>query len=171
MAGLPFLRVINGLITEVLGIQTSAGAGDAGKIPALDSTGRLDLTMMPVGVGAETVDVVASEAVAAGDLVNIYNAAGTPKIRKADASTTGKEAHGFVLAAVSLGGTAKVYLDGPNTQLTGLTAGRYWLSDTVPGGIVATAPTGAGKTSQLVGVANAATSLSFTAHQPIILAA
>ena len=49
------------------------------------------------GGGADTGTVTTSEALAAGDLVNIWNSSGA-KARKADATTAGKEAHGFVLA-------------------------------------------------------------------------
>src|SRR5436190_2350036 len=111
MAGLSFLRLVSGRITEILGIQTSAGAGDAGKIPALDSTGRFDTSMMPVGVVADTATVTTSEALAAGDWVNIHNSSGA-KVRKADATVQGKEADGFVLAAASSAASALVYFEG-----------------------------------------------------------
>lgn len=170
MAGDKFLYNNAGAITEKVSNQASAGAGDAGKIVALDSTGRIDSTMMPVGIGADTVSLVASEALSAGNFVNIYNNAGTPNCRKADASTTGKTAHGFVLAAVSNGASGTVYLAGQNTQLSALTAGDVYLSDTTPGGVVATAPSGSGKTVQKVGVAISATAVDFTRGTPIVLA-
>lgn len=50
---------------------SSAGAGDAGKVVALDGSGRIDNTMMPVGIGADTATITASEALSAGDFVNI----------------------------------------------------------------------------------------------------
>lgn len=170
MAGDKFLYNNAGTITEKVSNQASAGAGDAGKIVALDSTGRIDNTMMPVGIGADTVSLVASEALSAGNFVNIYNNAGTPNCRKADASTTGKQAHGFVLAAVSNGASGTVYLAGQNTQLSSLTAGDVFLSDTTPGGVVATAPTGTGKTVQKVGVAISATAVDFRPTSAIVLA-
>lgn len=172
MAGNPFLSLISGVITVVRGVQSSAGAGDAGKIPALDATGRLDSSMMPVGVAAETTAAVASEALSAGNAVNLWNDAGTLKARKADASTTGKEANGFVLATVSLGDTATVY--GPsqaNTQVTGLTVGaKLWLDPATPGGVTDTPPSTAGQTSQYVGKATAATAYVFDPADPITLA-
>lgn len=175
--------------------NTSAGAGDAGKIPALnasgilddtiinasvtsaagkivklDGSGRLDATVMPVGVGADTASIVASEALAAGDLVNIWNNAGTANVRKADASVSGKEAHGFVLAAVSALASATVYFEGTNTQCTGLTPGPQFLSGATAGKTVATAPTGTGKVVQRVGFAISATALNFDGSDPIVLA-
>ena len=56
------------------GKAASAGASDAGKLVALDAAGRINTTMMPTGIGADTAIIVASEALSAGDLVNIYRA-------------------------------------------------------------------------------------------------
>lgn len=172
MAAKP-LYIVNGLPTEVESPVTSAGAGDAGKIPALDGTGRFDNSFLPVGIGADTVVVTASEALAAGDFVNIYNNAGTPNCRKADASaaSAGKMAHGFVLAAVSSSASATVYLEGTNTQRTGLTPGTtYVLSNASPGGVLAlaSAPTTAGHILQVLGVATSATAISFEADTPLV---
>lgn len=159
-----------GALTEVEATATSAGAGDAGKIPALDGTGKFDTSLMPTGIGADTATIQASEALAAGDLVNIHNVTGAFRVRKADASTSGKEAHGFVLAVVSSGANATVYFEGSNTQVTGLTPGTKFLSDSTPGGTTATAPVGAGKVVQKVGYAASATVLNFQSLEPIVLA-
>ena len=142
---------------------SSAGAGDAGKLPQLDAAGRLDVTTLPVGVGADVNVVLASEALAAGDLVNIWNDAGTAKVRKADGSTTGKYAMGYVKAAVSSGASATVYADGTNDGLTGITPGPLWLSATVPGGVTSTPPSGGGQTVQLVGWGVSSTAYDFQA--------
>jgi hypothetical protein len=42
-----YLANNSGTITEVAANQTSAGAGDADKLVALNSAGVLDVTMMP----------------------------------------------------------------------------------------------------------------------------
>jgi len=146
---------------------TSAGAGDSGKLAALDATGKLDTSFMPTGIGADTSVVTASEALAAGDLVNVYDATGA-KCRKADASTAGKEAHGFVLAVVENGAPATVYFEGGNTQVTGLTPGKQYLS-TTPGLCAATAPSASGNVVQRVGIATSATVLNFQYLDPIVL--
>jgi hypothetical protein len=164
-----YLNVISGVMTQVEAKASSAGAGDAGKIPALDSSGRLDSSMMPVGIAADTASILASENLAAGDLVNVYNNSGTANIRKADASTTGKFAHGFVLAAVTSGNNGTVYFEGTNTQVTSLTPGRQYLS-TTPGLATSTAPSSSGNVVQVVGVANAAAALNFEAGEPVVLA-
>lgn len=152
-------------------VDTSAGAADTGKIAKLDGSGKLSSTMMPTGVGADTVSVVSSENLAAGDLVNIYNNGGTGNCRKADASVAGKEAHGFVLAATTSPAAAIVYFEGTNTQMTGLTPGRQYLSATVAGKTAGTAPTGASQVVQLVGFATSTTSMNFQSGTPVVLAA
>jgi len=150
--------------------NTSAGVGDAGKIPQLDAAGRLDQTMMPTGIGADTATILTSEVLVAGDLVNIYNNASVANVRKADASVSGKEAHGFVLAGFGAAVSATIYFEGQNAQLTGMTPGIQFLSSTVPGKTVATAPTGTGKVVQRVGLATSATSMNFEGSDPIVLA-
>lgn len=162
MAGDKYLINSGGQLTENRAIQTTAGGADAGKIIAANSSGVLDTTFLPPGTGPDTQVIQASEALSAGDLVNVHDGgSGVFRVRKADASTTGKQADGFVLAAVSSGANATVYLESTNNQVTGLTPGERWLSDTTPGGTTATAPTGAGKISQKVGIATSATTLNF----------
>jgi hypothetical protein len=162
MAGDKYLYDNAGQITEKAAIQSSAGAGDAGKIPAVDSTGRLDSSFMPVGTAPEVISVVASEALSAGNFVNIWNNAGTLNVRKADATAVGKEANGFVLAAVSSSATATVFsASNMNTQLTGLTVGAVYYLDTTAGGVTTTAPSATGNLVQRLGRANSTTALVF----------
>jgi hypothetical protein len=147
----------------------SSGSGSSGKLAALDSSGRLDSTVLPVGVGADTATITTSEALSAGDLVNIWSNIGTANARKADATTAGKEAHGFVLAAFASGASATVYFEGTNTQCSGLTPGRQFLLTTA-GKCGATAPSSSGNVVQIVGFATSATSLNFQSNSPITLA-
>lgn len=147
---------------------SSAGAGDAGKIAQLDAAGRLDVTMMPVGMGDDTASITTSEALSAGDFVNIWNSTGA-KARKADATVSGKEAHGFVLAAASSGAQATVYFEGTNTAVTGATPGPVFLATTA-GQATATAPSGSGNVIQRIGFAISATSINFQSNDPIVLA-
>lgn len=162
-----YIRNNAGTLTEREAITTSAGAGDAGKIPGLDASGRFDSSFMPTGIGADTASIQASETLAAGDLVNIHNVSGA-RIRKADASAAGKEAHGFVLAAVTTGQNGTVYFEGNDSQVSALTPGPQFLS-TTPGLATATAPSGAGNVVQRVGFATAATNLNFQSQPPIVL--
>lgn len=168
MAGDKYIIQSSGTLTEKQSPQTSAGAGDAGKLPALDASGRLDVTMMPTGIGADTATITASEALAAGDLVNVWNSTGA-KVRKADATTQGKEAHGFVIASVISTGSATVYFEGTNASVTGLTPGVQYLSTTA-GTASSTPPSGSGNVVQRVGFATAAAALNFDAGTPIVLA-
>ena len=159
---------MNGVLTEIFGVQTSAGAGNAGDLVSLDNSGRIDNSMMPVGIGADTATITASETLAAGDWVNVWNNSGA-KVRKADATTAGKEAHGFVLAAVTSGNPATVYFEGTNTQVTGQTPGPVYLQTTAGTG-GPTAPSASGNLVQQVGVALSATSVNFERGTPVVLA-
>ena len=124
---------------------------------------------MPVGIGADTKVMIASEALAAGDFINVWSDASAFKVRKADATTSGKRAHGFVLSAVASGANATVYFEGENTAVTGMTPGDVFLGTTAGRGQAA-APTGSGQTVQRIGVATSATSVNFEPSQPITLA-
>jgi hypothetical protein len=170
MAAKKFLRLVAGTFSEVVGIVTSLGAANDGDIPALDSTGRLDASVMPVGLGAETVVIAATENLAAGDWINIYDSTGA-KCRKADAATN-KPAVGFVLNNVTSGANATIYLEGTNTAATGKTPGaRQYLSATTPGLTQETQATGAGVISQCVGWATGATTVTSQVEAPVTLIA
>jgi hypothetical protein len=147
---------------------TSAGAGSSGQLTALDASGRLDTTVMPVGIGAPTLVVVTSEALAAGAFVNLWTSTGT-KARNADATTSGKKAVGFVLAAYASGASATVYFAGANTAVSGQTVGDAYLQTTA-GQAGPTAPAGSGNLVQNIGVAVSATSIEFTMGTPVVLA-
>lgn len=165
-----YLRQNSGVLTEVEGTVTSAGASDAGKIPALDAAGKLDDTLMPVGIGTETDEITATEALSAGNFVNIYDSTGA-KCRKADATTAGKEANGFVLDAVAQDALATVYrISQTNNQLTGLTPGKKQYLATTAGGRTETPPSSSGNVVQLLGIAKSATEMIFAPNDPIVLA-
>lgn len=169
MAAKKFLRLVNGVLNEVFGVQTSAGAGNAGDLVSLDDSGRIDNSMMPVGIGADTATITASEGLAAGDWINVWNDGGAAKVRKADATAAGKEAHGFVLSAVTSGNPATVYFEGTNTQVTGQTPGPVYLQTTAGAG-AATVPSASGNVVQQVGVAVSATAVNFERNAPVVLA-
>lgn len=150
------------------GVVTSAGAASAGRPLLLDSSGRIDSSSMPVGLAADTLSVVTSEAISAGDYVNVYNNSGTLTARKADCSN-GREAHGFALVGAASAANVAVYFEGSNTQVSGKTPGaRQYLS--TAGATTATAPTTAGNILQYIGIATSATSINFEGDRPITLA-
>lgn len=217
-----FLKQVSGVLTEESTIATSAGAGDAAKVPQLNGSGVLDLTItngkntsagvgdagklaalnasgilddtitnasatsaanklvkmdgtgriamgvLPVGVGADTKDIQASENLAAGDFVNVHNSGGA-RVRKADAATN-KPAKGFVLAAVTSGNMAAVYFEGTNNQVSGKTPGAVQFLSATPGTSTETAPTTATHLVQDLGVAVSATEINFEPQRPITLA-
>lgn len=165
-----YIKYVSGELTEINTVNSSSGAADADKIPALGADGKLSLTMMPSGIGNDVKTILASEALTAGNKINLWNDGGTLKMRKADAAT-GKRVDGFVLEAVSSGANGVCYFTGINNQLSGLTIGAtYWLSDTTPGAITNTAIVPAdGKISQKVGVALSATELLYDRGDVIYL--
>ena len=168
MAAKKFLRLVNGVLTEIFGVQTSAGAGNAGDLVSLDDSGRIDNSMMPVGIGADTATITASETLAAGNWVNVWDNSGA-KVRKADATTVGKEVHGFVLSAVTSGNPATVYFEGTNTQVTGQTPGPVYLQTTAGTG-GATIPSASGNVVQRIGTAVSATAVNFEGGPAVTLA-
>ena len=155
-------------LSIVNGKASSAGAPDAGKLVALDASGRIDNTQMPTGLGADTALITTSEALAAGDYVNVWSSTGA-KVRKADATVAGKEAHGFVIAAFGAGVAATVYFESTNTGVTGQTPGNVFLSTTAGLGATA-APTGSGNVVQRIGFAVSATAVNFQSQVPFTLA-
>ena len=158
-----FLARVSGKTKQLFGLAVSAGAADAGKIVATGSDGRLDTSLMPTGIGANTIICLASEAIGAGKFVNFHGNAGAMNVRLADNSNA-RQADGYLKDAVAIAGQATVYpLDTTNTALTGLAPGaRYWLG--TAGGVIAVPLDSAdtannGKICQELGVAKSATEL------------
>jgi hypothetical protein len=164
-----YIRNNAGVLTEKQATVESLGSGSAGEIPALDATGRLDQTLMPVGIGPDVAKIEADGNIAAGDFINVFNDDGTAKVRKADASTAGKQAHGYVLDSASNGTMATVFFEGHNTAITGATPGTVFLGTTA-GSFQATAPSGAGQIVQRLGVAIASDDINFERTLHFVLA-
>ncbi len=153
-----FLNLESGKKKLDQAINASTGASDASKIVRTDGTGRLDSSLLPVGIGADTLSIEASETLAAGDFVNIFDDSGTAKVRKADA-TNSRDSNGFVLSGVTSGNNIDVYFEGTNTQLSGMTIGaRQYLGAT--GSVTETPNTTSGQISQYLGKASSATQLN-----------
>jgi hypothetical protein len=156
-----FLTLINGIRTYVTAIATSAGVGDANKIVATGSDGKLDPTLFPTGIGTDSEVILASEAILPGEFVNVYDAAGTRKVRKADASN-GRVASGFSLTNIALNASGTIYFGGANNQRTGLTIdSTYFLSATTPGAVTTTPPSASGQIIQELGRSVATTTIEF----------
>lgn len=118
-----YMHLSGGKKVQTEATVVSTGVSEAGDIPALDATGKIDPSLLPTGAGPDTKAVVVSDAsgLTAGDYVNIFDSTG-PKARLAD-NSNGRPAHGFVLSAFADAATALIYFEGPNTALTGLTVG------------------------------------------------
>lgn len=163
------IQLLSGKLTQVEATVLSTGVGEAGDIVALDSTGKLDVSVLPPGIGPNVAVILASENIGAGKYINIYDNAGTANVRLADNSNM-REAHGFLLDAVTTGNNATVYFEGTNNDLSGLTPGsRQFLS--TAGGVTATPPTFAGGAtiSQLVGTAISATEIDTDIDDIVVL--
>ena len=164
MATNKYLALVSGKVKEVFASLT----GTANAIPAGDSTGRLDPSWLPVGVGQELIIVPSSENLTAGSFVNLYSNAGVLNARNSDATTNAKPAHGFVTANVTSPANASVFFLGiTNSAALGLVIGtKYVISKTVPGGVtdiaVFSAAQATGNIVQEVGIASKITEILTT---------
>lgn len=186
-----FLVAKQGASQRVFALKVSAGAADADKIVAtgnngkldlslvnavitptpnavagLDSVGRLPKVLMPSGYEQTAITYVASEALSAGDSVNVFTSNGASRVRKADASTS-KEANGFVDQNYATGATVTVLSQGVNSTASGLTPGARVYQSATPGQATTTLP---GDTAmwQVIGWATDSTSYDFTYNLPIL---
>ena len=163
-----YIALVAGIDTEVEGTVTGGTGTQNGKIVALDATGRLDTTIMPVGIVADTYSGTAAESLSAGAYVYVKS---DGQVANASAASGGNPAIGFVLSSFASAATALVYFEGRNTAVTGLTVGaRYYLSDTTAGGSTVTPVTGTGKLHQYLGRAITTSSLSFECDDHIVRA-
>jgi len=129
------VNLVTGRRERKTAVNVSAGAGDADKLARLDAAGKWDITLMPTGLGDDTQAIEASEIIASGDFVNIFDDSGTVKVRLADASN-GRNADGFVKVGGAAGAILTVFFEGSNDVLALLTLGdKYYLDKTTPGGI------------------------------------
>jgi hypothetical protein len=170
MSAAKFLTKGAGVFQEVQAIDTSAGAGSAGKIACLDEDGRFNENMMPAGVAAETVVCKAGVGgLAANDVVYIHLVTTTLTADKANATDSTKRALGYVKEVAEAGANVTVYLDGelPGTALT--PGAKYYLT-TTPGTVSPTAPSGSGNMVQCVGEASSETEIKFDPDKiPVVL--
>ena len=162
----------NGCKELVEATVTSTGVAEAGDIVALDSSGKIDNSLLPTGIGADTKLIEASENIGAGDFVQIFDDAGTPKVRLAD-NSNGREANGFVLTAATTGNNATVYFEGANNALSGLTIGARYYLDTA-GGVTATPidpdSAASGTVHQYLGRACSATEINVEMDDKVVIA-
>jgi len=168
------LQLISGVITRVVANITSAGAADAGKLVQLDGNGKLSTSLLPAAAlnNNEDYALAASEALSAGDIINVWNNGGVANIRKADATDSTKPPMGYVSAAVALGATGTARLgNGVIVGMVGLTIGaRYYLSAATPGAITLTPPAVTGNVVYAIGRAKSATEFNYVDDTtPVVL--
>lgn len=98
----------------------------------------------------------------AGEIVNIYNSAGTLVVRRAQANAAATMAHGILTESVLAGETASINFLRTYTELIGgLTLGAlYYLDPVTPGIITNVRPSTAGQIIQPIGVALSASTLA-----------
>lgn len=147
-------------------VATSAGTASY----VLTSNGASsDPTFQPAPTGAPTASILASEDIAAGSLVNVYNNSGTANVRNADNTSSSKYANGTAVSAISNSSSGLVTFGAVDiTGLSGLTIGQLFLGTT--GGATSTAPSSSGDVVQLVGLAISATEAIFNPGQNYNLA-
>ena len=159
MAAKKYISLLAGKLTQVAATIVSTGAPNDGDLVALDSTGKLDESVLPVGVGPDVKVLEASEALVAGDYVNIWNDGGTEKVRKADNSNS-REAHGFVKEAFAAAATATVFFEGPNNSLAGIVPGTRYYLGTAGAAVTAPPSAPAAQIHQLLGTGMDSTSIN-----------
>lgn len=136
--------------------------------------GDLDPSLIKVGpvsfIPEAQQQVMASEALSAGDLVNVWDDDGDFKVRRALAAVTLgdiRRAHGFVTSDAGPGDMVTVRLTGHNNHVSGLIPGTQFLG--IDGSLSPTPPSTAGNIVQSVGFAVTPTVLSFQPFIPVVL--
>lgn len=149
-------------IWDALDSFVLAGAGIT--VTRNTDTGAVTIAATFSAADVLTFTGTAAEALTAGRFVNL-NASGA--VQHADASSTSKLAHGFVLSSYASGATnVLVYYGDENTALSGLTSGdTYYLS--TAGQVTSTPPTTANYVVQQLGTARNATTLLVNLQQGI----
>ena len=152
--------------TSVAGIVELANTAETAA--GIDSTRAVTPAgLAGAGITTFSLTVPVSESLGSGNLVNLWNAGGVLKARKAKASLS-LMSNGYVLGAVTFPGNAVIYTSLINNQVSGLTIGGVcYLGE---GTVTSTAPTASGYLRQEVGVAVSATNLLFLLGESIILA-
>lgn len=139
----------------------TGGTGGTGGTGATGNTGNTGATG-----SVPTITFNATNPIAAGELVNLWNNSGTLEVRLADNTAEGKECFGYCTAGASTGNPVTV-LSAPGSVITGLsgltTGARYYLGGT--GAVTSTVPTTTGNVIQYIGLATTVSTLLFLNDQ------
>lgn len=126
--------VINWIPTAIGQFFVFFGVNNGGFLHQV-STLKITVTAAPFII-PEGELVLASAAITAGMLINIWDDGGIPKVRPALANSLSTIAHAFATTSVAAGESLVPKLFGVNALQTGLTTGeRLFLSWIVPGGV------------------------------------
>jgi hypothetical protein len=170
MAAKHYLAMIAGRLTEIIATMISAGrCRTTARSLLLTRRAALIRPLCLWASGPIRRLSPRRKTLAAGDYVNIWTSTGT-KVRKADASDISTMAHGssspLSCPARSRDG---LFRRMRITQLSGLTPGTFWLSETA-GQVTQTPVTTAGAIVQSLGCYKSATEGSTEIGDPVILA-
>ena len=159
---------VSALARTPVDVEARAMAQEAALLALAMSGGGIRREIVTT-TGAQLVSP--SEALSAGDLVNIYLTGGAMRAQKADATNAAKFANGFVLTAAGVGVPVLVYPSGAFNSAIAVATGQaeVWLSDVTPGAFSLTAPTTSGHLLQTVGAAYQGAGLSFVQGDYTIL--
>ena len=115
------------------------------------------------------IQAIAGEALVAGNIVNVYNNAGTLTARKAAATTVTLQATGYVNTAYSTSDTVTILTGGANSNLSSLTLGATYYLSATPGAVDTVVVSTTNYVIQELGWANTTASLLFTPKKGIVL--
>jgi hypothetical protein len=151
-----FKTIYNALNNLASGVSTFAGV-DA---PPQDEWSQSGPSRTILTGNLTRLYVPASVALVAGQIVNLFDNAGTLSARLASAAAASTMAHGLVTDSVGPGGTASIqWLRSYVNSIGGMTLGTvYWLSPT-PGAVQNVAPVAVGTIAQPIGLAIAPTEM------------
>lgn len=150
-------------------IGYTGSQGDIGYTGSLGAIGYTGSAGAGAASASTTANIVVSEDVTEGDLVNIWNSTGTVKARKASSSLQ-YQAHGFVLANATASAVALVYFSGINDRVvTAMNIATTQYLTITAGKTGNAAPISAGNIVQEVGLAVASNVLIFGPKTPILL--
>ena len=147
--------------------EVDSGLDDVRAVTPKTLQGKLDDLVDQLTGGDGHTAIIASENLLAGDFVSIWSDGGVAKVRKANATTNTRPAHGFVKANVIAGNEALIYESGENALCEGLQAGlRHYLSTTA-GKLTHVPPSTQGNVIQYVGIPHASSKIHFNPERPI----
>lgn len=166
------LNALSAIITDKVDTAGARAAISGSSGLSYDSSsGVMTLASLSTLLGILNGSAVqASEAITAGQFVNVYSSGGSTRVRKASALDPALFANGYALANIASGATGLVIFGGLNLATTvGAPASEVWLSDTTPGGWTTTPPSASGSIIQPLGAALPGVGIFFSLRERVLL--